>query len=34
MVFCNGEYTGSNFARRESELTSDPAASLRDNLGN
>ena len=34
MAFCNGVYTGSNFARHESELTSYPGNSMRDNLKN
>jgi len=34
MVFCNGEHTGSNFARHESEQTSYPGASMRENLYN
>jgi len=32
MIFCNGKYTGSNFARRESEQTSYPGVSMRDIL--
>jgi len=34
MALCNEVYTGSNFARHESELTSYPGNSMRDNLKN